>query len=59
MTAVWIVLGLAVYGAFASFVGSVLGRRSATMRLEQRLKEGEVVRLPDGTLATKNGWTAP
>lgn len=40
-------------------VGFLVGHSVCLHSTERRLREGEVIVLPGGTIATKNGWTAP
>lgn len=45
--------------ACAYITGFMVGHVACLHSTERKLREGEVVRFPGGTLATKNGWTAP
>ena len=51
------VVGLGCVCAY--IVGFLVGHAVCLHSTERRLREGEVVRFPDGTMATKTGWTAP
>jgi hypothetical protein len=45
--------------ALAVAVGYLIGSACATSYIGGRLRDGEVVRFEDGTLATKTNWKAP